>query len=131
MPRHSEPCEGASWMSKCPACDHDVRAPFFLNLDAWSHLACTQCKTRLEMKPPRSALFAPLIAPLFVLARQSRIVEAVAFLFMFGTFFLLLLECLHPRVQLRLKPAAKPEIRVKRQRPLELASRKKPALCES
>jgi hypothetical protein len=99
-------------MAKCPACDHDVRTPLFLNLDAWSHLACAQCKTRLEMKPPRSALFAPLMAPLFVLARQSRVVEAMAFLFMFAIFFFLLLECLHPKVQLRRKPVPKPEIKL-------------------
>jgi len=99
-------------MGKCPACDHYVRTPFFLNLDGWSHLACTQCKARLEMKPPRSALFAPLMAPLFVLARQSRVFEVIAFLFMFVTFFFLLLECLHPKVELRRKPMPKPDIRL-------------------
>jgi len=99
-------------MANCPACNHDVRTPIFLNLEAWAHLTCTQCKTRLEMKPPRSALFAPLIAPLFILARQSRVVEAFAFLFMFATFFFLFLECLHPKVQLRKKPLPKPEIKL-------------------
>lgn len=99
-------------MPKCPACDHDVRAPFVFNLDGWSHLACTQCNTRLEMKPPRSAFFAPLMAPLFVLARQGRVFEVIAFLFMFGTFLLLLLECLHPKVQLRKKPVPKPDTRL-------------------
>ena len=99
-------------MPECPVCDHDVRTPFSLNLEAWSHLACTQCKTRLEMKPPRSALFAPLMAPLFVLARQNRFLGVIAFLFMFATFFFLLLECLYPKVKLSRKPVPKPEIKL-------------------
>lgn len=99
-------------MAKCPACDHDIRTPFFLNLDGWSHLACTQCKARLEMKPPRYAVFGPLMAPLFVLARQGRVFEVTAFVFMFATIFLLLLESLHPRVQLRKRPLPQPEIRL-------------------
>ena len=44
-------------MAKCPACDHDVCTPFFFDLDGWSHLTCTQCKTRLEMKPRPVALW--------------------------------------------------------------------------
>lgn len=40
-------------MAKCPVCNHDVRTPLFLNLEAWAHLRCTNCQTRLEMKPPR------------------------------------------------------------------------------
>ena len=99
-------------MAKCPACDHDVRTPFFLNLDGWSHLACTQCKARLEMKPPRYAVLGPLIAPLFILARHSRVFEVIAFAFMFATISLLLLESLRPRVRLRKKPLPKPEIRL-------------------
>jgi hypothetical protein len=99
-------------MAKCPACAHDVRTPFFLNIDGWSHLACTQCKARLEMKPPRSALFGPLIAPLFVLARQGRVFEIIAFVFMFATFALLIVECARPKLRLRRKPLPKPAIRL-------------------
>jgi hypothetical protein len=99
-------------MAKCPACARDVRTPFFLNLDAWSHLACTHCKARLEMKPPRYALLGPLIAPLFVLARQGRVFEIVAFIFMFATFSLLILECARPKLRLRTKPIPKPAIRL-------------------
>lgn len=99
-------------MAMCPACDHEVRTPFVLNLDGWSHLTCTQCKARLEMKPPRFAIFAPLMAPLFVLARQGRVFEIVAFVFMFATIFLLILESIHPRVQLRKRPLPEPEIRL-------------------
>ena len=99
-------------MAKCPACDHDVRTPFFLNIDAWRHLLCPHCKARLEMKPPRSFVLAPLMAPLFVLARQGRVLEVIAFVYMFATIFLLLLESLRPKVQLRKKPLPEPTIRL-------------------
>jgi hypothetical protein len=99
-------------MAKCPACNHDVRTPSFLNLDAWRHLVCPHCNARLEMKPPRSFVLAPLIAPLFVLARQGRVFEIIAFAYMFATFFLLLLESAHPKVRLRNKPLPKPSIRL-------------------
>ena len=99
-------------MAACPACNHDVATPFFLNLDAWRHLVCPHCKARLEMRPPRSVLLGPLIAPLFVLARQGRIFEVIAFVFMFATVFLLLVESTRPKVQLRKKPLPKPTIRL-------------------
>jgi hypothetical protein len=99
-------------MTKCPACDHDVRTPFFLNLDGWSHLTCTHCKARLEMQPPRSAVLVPLIAPLFILARQGRIFEVIAFVYMFAAILLYLMESLRPRVRLRTKPLPKPDIRL-------------------
>ena len=99
-------------MAMCPACDHDVRTPSFLNLDGWSHLSCAHCKARLEMKPPRSVVLGPLIAPLFVLARQGRIFEIIAFLFMFATICFLLLETTRPKVRLRKRPLPKPAIRL-------------------
>ena len=99
-------------MAKCPACDHDVRTPFFLNIDAWRHFLCPHCKARLEMKPPRSFVLAPLMAPLFVLARQGRVLEVIAFVYMFATIFLLLLESVRPKVQLRKKPLPEPTIRL-------------------
>lgn len=64
------------------------------------------------MKPPRSIVLGPLIAPLFVLARQGRVIEVTAFVFMFVTIFLLLLESLRPKVRLRKKPRPKPAIRL-------------------
>jgi len=64
------------------------------------------------MKPPRSFLLAPLMAPLFVLARQGRVLEVIAFVYMFATIFLLLLESLRPKVQLRKKPLPEPTIRL-------------------
>jgi hypothetical protein len=100
-------------MAKCPACDHEVRTPFFLNLDGWRHLRCPQCKARLEMKPPRSYLLGPLLAPLFVLARQGRIFEVIAFVYAFATISLMLLESLRPKLRLRTRPLAKPDVSLK------------------
>ena len=99
-------------MATCPACNQDVVTPSFLNLDAWRHLVCPHCDARLEMKPLRSFLLAPLMAPLFVLARRGHVTEIIAFAYMFATFFLLLLESFRPKVQLRKKPLPKPTIRL-------------------
>ena len=99
-------------MAECPACNHDVNTPFFLNLDAWRWLVCPHCQARLEMKPPRSFVSAPLMAPLFVLARQGRVFEVIAFVYSFATIFLVLLESFHPKVRLRKKPLPKPTIRL-------------------
>lgn len=99
-------------MATCPACNHDVATPFFLNLDGWRWLVCPHCKARLEMKSPRSVVLSPLMAPLFVLARQGHIFEVIAFVFTFATIFLLLLESVRPKVQLRKKPLPKPTIRL-------------------
>jgi len=91
---------------------HDVDTPSFLNLSAWRELICSKCKARLEMKPPRSFLLGPLIAPLFVLARRGRLLEIIAFVYMFATILLVLLESLRPKVQLRKKPLPTPEVRL-------------------
>ena len=99
-------------MAVCPACNQDVATPLFVNLDAWRWLVCPHCKVRLEMKPPRSFVLGPLIAPLFVLARRGQAFEVIAFVFMFATISLLLLESVRPRVQLRKKPLPKPTIRL-------------------
>jgi hypothetical protein len=99
-------------MATCPACNHDVATPFFLKLDAWRHLFCPHCQVKLELKPPRSVVLGPLIAPLFVLARQGRIFEVIAFVFMFATIFLLLLESVRPKLRLRKRPLATPTIRL-------------------
>jgi hypothetical protein len=99
-------------MATCPACNHDVATPFFLNLDAWRWLVCPYCKVRLEMKPPRSVVLGPLVAPLFLLARRGHVSEVIAFLFLFATILLLILESVRPKVQLRKKPLPKPTIRL-------------------
>ena len=99
-------------MANCPACGHDVRTPFFMNLSGWSDLRCPQCKARLEMKPPRSVVLGPFVVPLLVLARRGRVFEVIAFAFMFLTIFLLLAESMRPKLRLRKKPLPKPEIRL-------------------
>lgn len=99
-------------MAACPACNHDVATPFFLNLDAWRWLVCPRCKVRLEMKAPRSAVLAPLVGPLFVLAQRSDVFEVTAFVFVSATICLLLLESFHSRVQLRQRPLPKRAIRL-------------------
>jgi DNA-directed RNA polymerase subunit RPC12/RpoP len=99
-------------MTNCPACGHDVRTPFFLDLSKWSDLNCPQCKARLEMKPPRSVVLGPLMAPLFVLARRGRVFEVIAFTFAFVTILLLLVESSRPKLRLRRKPLPKAEIRL-------------------
>ena len=55
---------------------------------------------------------SPLMAPLFVLARQGRVLEIIAFVYMFATLFLLLLESVRPKVRLRTRPLPKPAIRL-------------------
>jgi DNA-directed RNA polymerase subunit RPC12/RpoP len=94
----------------CPACGDRVRTPFFLNLDAWAYLVCPHCKVRLEMKPPRSFVLGPLIAPLFVLARQGRVFEVIAFAYSFVTVSLIVFESVRSKVRLRKKAPPKPDI---------------------
>jgi hypothetical protein len=65
------------------------------------------------MKPPRSFVLGPLMAPLFVLARQGRIFEVIAFVYAFATVFLVLLESMRPKVRLRKKPLPKPAVWLK------------------
>ena len=91
-------------MANCPACDHRVHTPSFLNLDGWRYLRCAYCKARLEMKPLRSFLLALLIAPLFVLARKGRTFEIIAFAYAFATILLVLLESSRPELRLRKRP---------------------------
>ena len=64
------------------------------------------------MKPPRSAVFAPLMVSLFLLAPRDFVFEVIAYVFMFATIFSLVLECVRPKVQLRKKAPPKPEIRL-------------------
>ena len=99
-------------MATCPACNHEVASPFFLNFDAWRWLGCPHCKVRLKMKPPRSFALGPLVAPLFLLARRGHVFEVIAFLFVFAIIFLQLLESFHPKMQIRKKPLPKPTIRL-------------------
>jgi hypothetical protein len=52
------------------------------------------------------------MAPLLVLARRGPVFEVIAFIFVFATIFLVLLESVRPKVQIRKKPLPKPAIRL-------------------
>jgi hypothetical protein len=101
-------------MAKCPACDHDVRTPFFSNLDGWSHLVCTQCKARLEMKPrPAAILLLPVLATASWLGRFGRIYSIIAeVLVISATVTAVLLLIVRPQVRLRKRDLPKPVIRL-------------------
>ena len=101
-------------MAKCPACDHDVRAPYFFNLEGWSHLACAHCKARLEMKPrPVGALFLPIFVACSWLSRLGHTFSFIAEgLLVAATLTLILLLIVRPQVRLRKRPLPKPEIRL-------------------
>jgi hypothetical protein len=102
-------------MAKCPACDHDVRTPLFFNLDGWSHLACTHCKARLEMKPhPVSFFFLPVLLSLSWLSRLGHKFALIAEVLLAATtitFVLLLI--VRPQVRLRKMSLPEPSIRLK------------------
>jgi len=65
------------------------------------------------MKPPRSFVLGPLIAPLFILARQGKAFEDTAFIYAFVTIFLVLVECFRPKLRLRKRPLPKPVVLLK------------------
>jgi hypothetical protein len=99
-------------MAKCPACEHDVAAPFFLNMDGWRWLVCPQCAARLERKNPRfivalSSFWIALIA-LGGLGHRFRVIAEVL---MGAIFVVILVEFMRPQLQLR-KPPPKPEIKL-------------------
>jgi hypothetical protein len=101
-------------MAKCPARDHEVRTPSFFNLDGWSHLTCTQCNARLEMKPhPVSFWLFPIILSLSWLSRLGHIFAVIAeVLLLSATVTLVPLLIVRPQVRLRKKPLPKPAIRL-------------------
>ncbi|SRR5258708_39441637 len=101
-------------MAKCPACDHDVRTPFFLNLNSWSHLTCTQCKARLEMKPrPVAILLFPVVLITSWIGRLGHIYSIIAeVLVVSASITLVLLLIVRPQVRLRKRALPKPDIRL-------------------
>ena len=101
-------------MATCPACDHDVRTPFFLNLDGWSHLACTQCKARLEIKPrPVAILLFPVILIASWLSRLGHIYSIIAeVLVVSASVTLMLLLIVRPQVRLRKRALPKPDVQL-------------------
>ena len=101
-------------MAKCPVCDHDVRPPFFFNLDGWAHLTCTQCKARLEMKPrPVAVWFLPIVLSLSALSRLGHIYAVISeVLLISATITIVLLLIVRPPVRLRKRALPKPDIRL-------------------
>jgi hypothetical protein len=104
---------GLFTMAKCPACNHDVATPFFLNMDGWRWLICPHCAARLERKNPRyvvalMSLWVGLIA-LGGLGHRYRVIAEVL---MVAIAVVILVEFMRPQLQLR-KPPPKPEIELK------------------
>ncbi len=101
-------------MATCPACDHDVTAPFFLNLDAWRHLVCPHCQVGLEMKPrPVGFLFFPVVAIASWLGRLGHIYSTIAEVLVVSAMVTIVtLLIVRPQLRLRNKPLPKPSIRL-------------------
>src|SRR5258708_12876679 len=99
-------------MAKCPAYDQDVRTPYFFNLEGWSHLACTHCKARLEMKPcPVAAWFLPIFVAFSWLGRLGHTFAFIAEgLLLAPTLILIPLLIVPPQVTLPKKPPPNPHI---------------------
>lgn len=97
-------------MAKCPACGHDVRTPFFFNLDGWAHLSCALCNARLERKPrPVAVWFFPIMLSLSALSRLGHIYAVISEVLLIGatiTFVLLLIVS----PSLRLRKTALPKL---------------------
>ena len=99
-------------MARCPVCEHDVATPFFLNVDRWRWLACPNCAARLERKNPRFVVaLMPLWVALIAAGGQGHRFTVIAEALMVGIFVVILVEFIHPRLQLRKLPP-KPEIRL-------------------
>jgi len=104
-------------MAKCPACEHEVATPFFMNADAWRWLACPHCAAKLERKSHRylvalSSFMMALIA-LGGLGRRYRIVSSVLLVALMVVIFVLItVQLLRPELQVR-KPPPKAEVELK------------------
>jgi hypothetical protein len=101
-------------MAKCPACDYQVRTPAFFNLDGWSHLVCSQCKARLEMKPRAVGFWVlPILASMSWLGRKGHIYAVLAeVLLLCAMVTIVLMLIVHPQVRLRKRALPKPEVRL-------------------
>lgn len=101
-------------MAKYPACNHEVRTPAFFNLDGWSHLACTQCNARLEMKPrPVAILLFPVVLIASWLGRLGHIYLIIAEVLLVSAMVALVLALIiRPQVRLRNRSLPKPDIRL-------------------
>jgi hypothetical protein len=97
-------------MAKCPACEHDVVTPFFLNVDKWRWLACPHCAARLERKYPRYVAALPsFLLAIIALGTMGHRFATLAEVLMVAIFVVMLAGLMRPQLQLR-KPLPKPEI---------------------
>jgi hypothetical protein len=95
--------------AKCPACEYDVAAPFFLNVDAWRWLACAHCATRLERKKPRYVVaLMPFFIVLTAMGGRGHRVAAFAEVLMVAIIVVIIVEFMQPQLQVR-RPLPKPE----------------------
>ncbi len=101
-------------MANCPACAHEVQTPSVLSLEGWSHLACTECKARLEMKPrPAGFLLLPILICLLWVSRLGHPYAVTAEILMaVATVALVMLLVIHPAIRLRQNQIPKPGIRL-------------------
>ena len=100
-------------MAKCPACEHDVVTPFFLNVDKWRWLACPHCAARLERKKPRYIVaFMPFFIVLTAMGGRGQRIAVFAEVLMVVIVVVIFVELVHPQLQVR-KPLPKPEITLK------------------
>jgi hypothetical protein len=101
-----------SALAKCPACEHDIATPFFLNTDAWRWLACPHCAAKLERKNPRVAVaLSSFFLVLLGLGRLGHRFAVISEVLMVAICIVILVQFMRPELQLR-KPPAKPEIRL-------------------
>ena len=109
--------KGVFSIAKCPACEHEVAMPFYMNTDAWRWLACPHCAAKLERKSPRylvalSSFMMALIA-LGGLGHRYRIISSVLLVALMVVIFVLItVQVLRPELQLR-KPPPKAEVELK------------------
>ena len=100
-------------MAKCPSCAHELKTPFFLNVDAWRWLTCPQCKARLEPKNPR---FLPPLTALYLvllsLGRQGHRSAVAAEVLMVVVAAAMVAMLLRPQLQAR-KALPEPEVTLK------------------
>ncbi len=100
-------------MAKCPACEHEVATPFYLNVDKWRWLACPHCAARLERKKPRLVVaMTGFFVALLALGRLGDLFAIVADALMIVISVVILVEFMRPQLQLR-KPPPKAEVELK------------------
>src|SRR5260370_9545901 len=100
-------------MAKCPACEHEVATPFYLNVVKWRWIACPDCAGRLERKKPRLVVeMTGFFVALLALGSLGDLFAIVADALMIVISVVILVEFMRPQLQLR-KPPPKAEVELK------------------